>query len=280
MDGNMTAVGFLHPGKMGVTLASNAHAKTLWASAGRSTATVQRAESAGVVDAGTVEEMCGASDIVVSICPPDSAVTVAEHVAATGFTGTYVDANAISPATSVAISGLFERYIDGGVIGPPALEPGTTRMYLAGPGADDVAAIWDGSALDVRVIGPSAEGARASALKMAYAGWTKGSAALLLAINALAEASGVADELRVEWGLSQPGLAERSERMAPMIGAKAWRFSGEMHEIAATMDGAGVTASFHEGSADVYQRLAGFKDTPDAALADLLEALLASDAAQ
>ncbi len=91
---------------------------------------------------------------------------------------------------------MFTRYVDAGVIGPPADRAGTTRMYLSGPDAEEVAARWDGSLVETPVIGVGT--ASASALKMAYAGWTKGTAALLLATVALAEAEGVREALTAE----------------------------------------------------------------------------------
>lgn len=276
----MTTIGFLHPGKMGASLAACAvgAAERLWVSAGRSPATVARASAvAGLVDAGDLPTLCHRSQVVVSICPPSAADEVAERVAATGFDGVYVDANAVSPATAARVGARFgERYVDGSVIGPPAGRPGTTRLYLAGPQAAGLAPLWAGSALDVRPLAATAEGAPASTLKMAYAAWTKGSNALLLAVNALASQAGALDALRAEWELSQPGLRERSDRVAAGSGPKAWRFEGEMAEIAATMAAAGLPEGFHRGAEELYRRMAGFKDHPDPTLAEVL-AVLAAD---
>ncbi len=274
----MTTIGFLHPGQMGVTLAATAGTKpdvlTIWAGIGRSAATAERARSAGLTDVGDCAALCEQADIVVSICPPAAATEVAEQVEGLGFDGIYVDANAISPATSKTIGAHFPRFVDGGVIGPPATTPGTTRMYLAGSDAAEVAAHWAGSALDVRAISDSAADGAASALKMAYAGWTKGSSALLLAVNALAEATGVTDALRAEWDLSQPGLTERSQRLAAAVSPKAWRFAGEMTEIADTMAEAGLPGDFHAGASELYQRMAEFKDGPQPLLDEVLGHIL------
>ncbi len=272
-----TTIGFLHPGQMGVTIAANAGATTAWAGNGRSAESAARAESAGITDLGDVATLCRDSDIIVSICPPAAAPSVADQVSDCGFDRIYIDANAIAPATSKSIARKFEHYIDGGVIGPPAIDPGTTRMYLAGPGAADVAKIWDGSALDVRALSESADEAAASALKMAYAGWTKGQSALLLAINALAETAGVTDALRQEWDLSQQGLTGRSSGMAPAVARKAWRFAGEMDEIAATMAEAGLPDNFHLGAAELYRRMAQFKDGPEPTLEDVVHAVIPDD---
>lgn len=272
----MTTIGFLHPGQMGVSLAANVGggAKTVWAGQGRSPATAERAASASIGDVGSVAALTETCDVVVSICPPAAAISVADEVVATGFDGIYIDANAIAPATSKQIGAKFTSYIDGGVIGPPANKPGTTRLYLAGPGADGVAKYWDGSALDVRAISDSAAEAKASALKMAYAGWTKGRAALLLAVNALAESADVADVLRAEWDISQPGITAESTAMIPQLSAKAWRFAGEMEEIAASMAEAGVPDGFHLGAAEAYQRMAQFKEGPRPSLEEVVDAIL------
>ncbi len=271
----MAIVGFLHPGAMGVTLAATIEAEGLWVGSGRSAATAERAAAAGLDDAGSVEALCRRSDTVVSICPPSAAVEVATTVAETGFTGCYVDANAVSPATSARIGGFFgHRYVDGGVIGPPAERPGTTRLYLAGPGAMEVAELWRGTALDARVLSDDWDGAPASSLKMAYAAWTKGSSALLLTVNALAARAGVAEALGQEWELSQPGLGQRSAGTAAGAGPKAWRWIGEMEEIASTMAAADLPDDFHRGAAELYRRMAGFKDSVEPTLEEVVAAIL------
>ena len=101
----------------------------------------------------------------------------------------------------------------------------------------------------------------ASALKMCYAAFTKGSSALLLAVRALAESNGVTGELLAEWDISQPGLATRSANTAKSTSPKAWRFAGEMREIAATFRAADLPDGFHQAAADLYARMAALKDS-------------------
>jgi hypothetical protein len=125
---------------------------------------------------------------------------------------------------------------------------------LSGAGAQDVAGLFDGTRVRVRVVG--AEIGAASATKMAYAGWTKGSAALLLAIRAFARAEGVEDALVEEWALSQPHLDEASSRAARGAAGKSWRWVAEMEEIAASLEGAGLPPGFHHAAAAVFERLA------------------------
>ncbi len=272
----MTTIGILHPGDMGSVVGACAVAagsRVLWASEGRSAGSRQRAAAAGLEDAGTVAALVAASDVVLSVCPPHAALAQAREVARLRFGGLYVDANAVAPATGREIGAVVEAagaaFVDGGLIGPPPRNPGSTRLYLSGREAKRAAALFDGSALEAIAIG-DAPGA-ASALKMAYAAYTKGSSALLMAIRALAASEGVDDALLAEWRRSQPDLPKRSEAAARDNARKAWRFVGEMEEIAATFEAAGLPGGFHQAAAVIYARLADYKDvaTPPS-MADLV----------
>jgi len=198
-------VGLLHPGEMGAALgaALSAGGETVvWASAGRSAATAARARDAGLEDVGEVRELCRRSDVVIAVCPPHAAVEVAGSLR--DFAGIYLDANAISPMTARSVSVRVGRFVDGGIIGPPPSTQGTTRLYLSGAEAKLVADLFVGTVVDARIV--SADVGAASAVKMAYAAWTKGSSALVLATRALARAQGVEDTLLEEWRLSLPHL--------------------------------------------------------------------------
>lgn len=268
----MTTVGLLHPGAMGATVGAACGVEVVWAGRGRSAVTARRAIEAGLVDAGDLAGVVARSDVIVSVCPPEAAVAVADQVARCGFDGIYVDANAVAPATARSIAARFDRFVDGGIIGPPAVRAGTTRLYVAGEDAADVVALWAGSVLDVRDVDGGA--GAASALKMAYATWTKVSAALLLDVRALARAEGVEVALLEEWALSQPGTAERSEATAAGVGPKAWRFTGEMREIAAALEAAGLPAGFATAAAELYERIAALKDADAVDLDRVLRELL------
>jgi 3-hydroxyisobutyrate dehydrogenase-like beta-hydroxyacid dehydrogenase len=254
-------IGVLHPGEMGAALAECLEREVVWASEARSKASAERAKQAGIVDLGSVESLVNAVDLVISVCPPAQAWEVAVQVGNLGFDGIYVDANAVSPATARHIGNLFDRFVDGGIIGPPP-SPGhdATRLYLSGDEAEEVAAEFAASVVDARVIG--AEPGRASALKMAYAGWTKGSSALLLSVAALATSEDVIEALLDEWDMSLPELRERLEQVSARVGRKAWRFVGEMEEIARTHGDAGLPDGFHQAAADLYSRVALLKDQP------------------
>ncbi len=269
-------VSVLHPGAMGASIAaamSSAGHQVLGVASGRSLATVNRAREAQVTLIETLDETMDQVDLVLSICPPEAAVDVARDVQLTGYNGIYVDGNAIAPRTAAAIGEFFgDKFVDGGIVGPPAWRDGTTRFYLSGLMANDVAALFAGTLVTAKAIDGGA--GAASALKMCYAAYTKGSSALVLAIRALAEDNGVTEPLLAEWDFSQKGMRDSSERSARGTSPKAWRFAGEMREIAATFDGAGLPSGFHLAAAEVYERMAHFKNEDPAGLEQVIEALL------
>lgn len=271
-------IAVLHPGEMGAAVGrclTDAGHLVLWASHGRGTATAARAESAGLADAGSVEDLAGRAEVIMSVCPPHAALEVARAVA--GFEGTYVDANAISPATAREVATVIEgggaSYVDGGIIGAPPIAVGTTRLYLSGPRAAVVRDLFAGSPLDARAM--TGELTAASAVKMAYAAWTKGTAALLLAVRALARADGVEADLLAEWALSQPRREAGSARAAGSAGSKGWRWAGEMEEIAASMAESGLPGGFHQAAAEIFRRVPqlGPAATDEEALDAILTAL-------
>lgn len=251
-------VGLLHPGEMGAALAAQIKEDVLWASEGRSEVTVGRGVDAGLTDNISVGALVEASDLILSVCPPAATREVAQVVFELGFGGVYVDANAVAPATVRDIASRFEHFVDGGIVGPPPSDEMRCRLYLSGSRAQEVADLFVDSQVEAVVVG--SEPGSASAVKAAYAGWTKGSAALLLATAAYARSEGVSDALIAEWETSIPGLAERLEATASRIGRKAWRFAGEMYEISSAYEAVGLPGEFHEAAADLYERLSGLKD--------------------
>ncbi|HUF91826.1 MAG TPA: DUF1932 domain-containing protein [Candidatus Limnocylindria bacterium] len=258
-------VGLLHPGEMGSAVGATlvaGRARVLWASEGRSAATRARAVEIGLEDGGTLAAVVKASRVILSVAPPHGAVDLARAVAALGFRGIYVDANAVAPDTTRQIGAIVEgggaRFVDGGIIGPATRKRGAARIYLSGPAAPDVAGLFAAGPVDPVVMdGPAGA---ASAVKMAYAGWGKGSNALLAAIRAFAVAEGVDSALLAEWKISMPEMPARSERAYSDNARKAWRFVGEMDEIARAFAAAGLPTGFHEAAHDIYERLAVYKD--------------------
>jgi 3-hydroxyisobutyrate dehydrogenase-like beta-hydroxyacid dehydrogenase len=240
-------VGLLHPGQMGAAiggaLQANGH-QVIWASEGRSGET--RARARPFRDVHTVAAVAAEADVILSVCPPHAALDVAR--ASSRFSGLYVDANAISPLRAAEIATIHARYADGSIVGPPPRALGETRLYLSGEGSREVAGLFNGSIVDARVV-PDA-----SALKMAYAAWSKGTAALLLAVRDVARHYGVESALHEEWRLSQSELFDRLERAERSAASKGWRWIGEMEEIADTFDAAGAPPGFHRAAAEVYRR--------------------------
>jgi 3-hydroxyisobutyrate dehydrogenase-like beta-hydroxyacid dehydrogenase len=227
-----------------------------WASEARSTETCERADTAGLEDVSTLSALVGSVDVIVAVCPPHAARAVAEAVVAQGFAGTYVDANAIAPSTAhdlgTIIEGAGAGYVDGSLIGPPPRAPGTTRLFLSGHGAVETASLFDGTLLQTVVLSTSP--VAASAVKMSYAAYTKGTQALLLAARGLAEATGVDAALVEEWARSQPGLAERHGNARDAAAAKGWRWESEMREIATAFAAADLPSGFHEAAAEVFRQ--------------------------
>ena len=230
-------------------LVGNGH-EVVWASEGRSEETRARAEAAGLLDAGTLTALAARSELVISLCPPEHAIAVSDALRSAGYDGIFVDANAVAPETVHRIA----PTVDGGVIGPPPRAAGSTRLYLSGPGAAEVAGLFSGSPLDARVVDEAI--GSASALKMTYAAYTKGMAALLLALRETSRFHGVDDALLGEWEISQPQLTGMYELAAASSGPKAWRWIAEMEEIAATFAAAGQPDGFHRAAAEVYRSVA------------------------
>lgn len=273
-------VGLLHPGAMGAAVGAQLVAngvRTLWVEDGRGTATRRRAEEAGLVAVPGLGGLAECS-IVVSICPPASSLDVAQAVAATDFQGVYLDANAISPGHARQIETLFaERggvaVVDGGVVGPPPHKPGTSRLYLSGPG-DAVGEIHDLFApttlQPVVLEGPVGQ---ASALKLSFATYNKISYALAAQAYALAEHHGVHNELRDLAGAVLPNTPFGKPDQIATAGQRAWRWEGEMAEIGAACVDASVPDDMLRAAEGTFAAWTAFKNDETVTLHQLLAAL-------
>jgi 3-hydroxyisobutyrate dehydrogenase-like beta-hydroxyacid dehydrogenase len=272
-------IGILHPGEMGISVAASAQNSghdVYWVSAGRSLQTRRRAQTQALLEAHSLAELCRVCTIIISVCPPHAAEEVARQVVGHSFRGIYADFNAIAPQRAVRLEQMMAgpgiAFVDGGVIGGPAWEAGKTWLYLSGRESPRIANCFAAGPLETETIGD--EIGRASALKMCYAAYSKGTTALLAAILGTAESLGVRQELAQQWSRGDSDFAGQAEQRVRRVTAKAWRFAGEMEEIAATFAGAGMPDGFHEAAADLYRRLAAFKDqetTP--ALTEVMTAL-------
>jgi 3-hydroxyisobutyrate dehydrogenase-like beta-hydroxyacid dehydrogenase len=262
---------------MGIAVAVTAHnsgSEVFWASEHRGAATQNRALDAGLHDAGTLAGLCELCPVIVSVCPPEFAERVAEDVAERSYQGTYVDANAISPERTQRIARRLEdcgaRFVDGGIIGPPPTRRNQAWLYLAGDHAAGIAPCFSNGPLEVEVLAGGI--GRASALKMCFAAYSKGSIALAMAVLAAAERLNVLEDLKRQWarnGPSLPDLEREISRAAP----KSWRFAGEMREIATTFQNAGLPSGFHQAAAEIFRRLEEFKNL-DPAVRDVMATLL------
>jgi len=271
-------IALLHPGEMGAAIGACLVAsgyRVVWDSTGRSPATRARADAAGLKDLASLDRVLKAASVVLSVCPPHGALELARTVAEKGYTGIYVDANAVSPDTAREAARTLEAsgasFVDGGIIGSPPGKASRTRLYLSGRRAESVAALFAGGNLEaIPLDGPVGT---ASALKVCYAAWTKGATALLAAIRALARQHGVETALLQEWSQSQPELPRRSEAIGTSA-RKAWRWIAEMEEIASSLGAAGLPEGFHLAAAEIYRRLESFKDcTAPPQLPEVIDAL-------
>ncbi|MBN1238517.1 MAG: NAD(P)-dependent oxidoreductase [Gammaproteobacteria bacterium] len=232
-------------------------------SSGRSALSRSLAETAGIEDVGSLPALLDAADVLLSILPPSAALGFAERVAASIETARarplFADCNAVAPHTlkriEQRIAAAGAPFVDVGIVGP-APGPRTkapTRFYASG-GARAALLRWNVPELRVVDMGP--EAGRASAIKMCYAALNKGTDALHAAILLAAERLGVRPELMEELAASQTHAASRMAARVPFLAATAERYTGEMHEIAATFEAAGVTPDFHRGAAWLYGLLA------------------------
>jgi 3-hydroxyisobutyrate dehydrogenase-like beta-hydroxyacid dehydrogenase len=270
-------IAILHPGEMGAAIGSclvSRGLRVVWAGEGRSADSRRRADCAGFEDSCTLGQALAGVGVALSVCVPSGAMELAREVAACGFRGIYVDANAISPAHSREIGRLVEsagaRFVDGGIIGLPPTPKRVTRLYLCGADANAIAALFEGTQAQA-VVMDGVPGA-ASALKVCFAAWSKGETALLGGIRALAHHEGIDDTLMSEWRRSMPGLAEQSEHIVQRAW-KAWRWAGEMEEIAASFEAANLPSGFL-ANAEIYRRLACLKNSTEAPSRDEINALL------
>jgi 3-hydroxyisobutyrate dehydrogenase-like beta-hydroxyacid dehydrogenase len=249
-----------------------------WVPEGRGPATRDRAAAAGLVALDSIDELT-TCEVVLSVCPPAAALDVARQVARTGFTGCYVDANAISPRHSAEIATVLgaATVVDGGIVGPPPRRPDTTRLYLSGP--DDAVArvhtlFADTAVIPVAVPGPVGA---ASALKLAFATYNKVSTLLAAQAHALARHHGVDTHLRELATAVLPATPLAAPEGLTAAARKAWRWAPEMHEIADTCRDADLPADLLTAAETFLEHWRHHKDDAAVTLDQLLDALSATE---
>jgi 3-hydroxyisobutyrate dehydrogenase-like beta-hydroxyacid dehydrogenase len=270
------AVGLLHPGAMGAAIGAQivaAGTRVVWCPYGRSPATRKRAEAAGLVPIAA-EELFAASDVIVSLVPPAAAEDTAAAAADHGFTGVYVEANAIRPERYYAIAERLAAagatVVDACVLGPPPPGAQPTRLYLSGGDAcDRVAALVPDTVEVVALEGPAG---RASALKIAQSVAQKVTRVQAILAHALASHYGVTEELTAATA-SWPHPAAGPDRF-PGIAARAWRWAPELADAAAALREAGLPDQPVTAAAallDAWEPLRGTDTDTDTVLAALID---------
>jgi putative dehydrogenase len=256
-------VAVIAPGMMGAAVGKRLvdnGVKVLTSLKGRSAETATRAKAAGMAVAG--DEEIAASDFILSILPPGDAVALAERfqpaLKASNAKPVYVDCNAINPKTVDRVAAVIAPtdcpFVDSGIIGSPP-KPGDAgpRFYASGPAAPRFATLRQ-YGLHVRVLDGAMSAA--SALKMSYAGITKGTQAIGAAMMLAATRAGSADALFAELSSSQKEMFAWFKRGLALMPPKAYRWVAEMHEIAGFVGEDPTAHELYEGAAHFYERIA------------------------
>jgi L-threonate 2-dehydrogenase len=266
-------VTIIAPGEMGSGVGarlSQRGAKVTTSLAGRGAASAERARRAGMAAITQDDDLIANCDIVLSILPPSEAVALARRLVPAltkaGGRAAYVDCNAVAPRTVAAVAEIIapsgSRFIDVGIIGgAPKPEGYTPRFYASGEAASELLVLAE-FGLDIRLV-EGGVGA-ASALKMSYASLTKGFSAIGIAAARGAAIGNVAEVLRAEFADSQPQLFAWLQRQVPTIYPKAYRWVGEMEEIARFL-GDDPGAEMFAGAAHTYDAIAERWDEKDEA---------------
>ncbi len=238
---------------------------------GRSAESAARAAAAGMRGVGLAD--LGLADMILSIVPPGEARALAERLGPVLTPATvYVDCNAVSPETVLGIAGVIAgtaaRFVDAGIVGGPPRPGYDPIFYASGPDAAAFARLAD-HGLVVRVLdGPVGA---ASAMKMSYAGVTKGLIGLGSAMILGAARGGSAEALRAELAASQPMLLDWFQRHVPGMFPKAYRWVAEMEEISGFLAADPAAAKIFEGLSELYARLAADEAGETADLAAFLK---------
>jgi 3-hydroxyisobutyrate dehydrogenase-like beta-hydroxyacid dehydrogenase len=264
-------VAVVAPGEMGAAVAARLGergVKIITSLAGRSAASIARAERAGMLAAADDDALIGGADFLLSIVPPAEAVALAQRLVPALTRAVkkpvYVDCNAISPATAVEIGNVLAPtgcpYVDAGIIGPPPLPNATgTRIYVSGAAAPGVARLSEFGVPFLLLDGPVGA---ASALKMSYAGITKGFTAVAVAMALGATRAGSAGALHDELALSQPQLLAWLSRQVPRMYPKAYRWVAEMEEIGHFLGDDAAEGEMFANVARLYREIADVARAP------------------
>ncbi|MEU3259945.1 DUF1932 domain-containing protein [Streptomyces albidoflavus] len=259
MKSDIAAVGLLHPGSMGAAFAAQLRAQgttVLWCPVGRSDASRQRAELAGMEAVDDLGQLLRRVGLVISLCPPAAAEEVVAEVAKHGFRDrTYVEANAITPQRVRAVAACLPdtAVLDGSVVGSPPVGGKQPTLYLSGPPRHValVADLFEGTDVQTRSLGN--EIGQASALKLAYSSYQKASRVLAAVAYGVADANGVADEL-LQIAAKRTGSYLTETDYIPKTAARAWRWAPELEDAADLLAESGLPDHFMRGIAAALHR--------------------------
>jgi 3-hydroxyisobutyrate dehydrogenase-like beta-hydroxyacid dehydrogenase len=275
---SVKTIGVMSPGDMGQAVAQQlqrAGFEVLTALEARSERTRALGRSAGLVDVGSVTRLVERADVVMSIMNPASALDFATEVAAamqaTGRRPLFLDCNALAPDSKRRVQQIIAsagaRMLDVGIIGPPPRGAAAPRLYVSGPGAEEVLALATPQLL-VRIAGERI--GDAAAVKMCFAALGKGVQALAAQILVAADRYGVTDTVVAEYAATSPGVHAFAMQQLPAMPPKAYRWAPEMREIALTFGAVGLPPATYEGVAQMYEFIAQTalgRESPEAAAA-------------
>ncbi|MGA5823541.1 DUF1932 domain-containing protein [Kitasatospora sp. NPDC094028] len=256
--------------------AASAGARVLWCPAGRSAATVRRAEQAGLEPVAELSELLAQAEAVLSLCPPAAAEDVAHEAAEHQFAGVYIEGNAISPERAERIAGLVGRsaraVVDGAVIGSPPVGSKTARLFLSGPAnaTSLVARLFTNSSVSTPVLGE--EIGKASALKVAYTTYQKASRVVAALSYGLAHHHGV-DQALLDVASARPGSYLLETDYIAKTATRAWRWAPELEEAADTLVASGLPDEVMRAVASTLRCWTDAKDSGGLSVEDALEIL-------
>jgi 3-hydroxyisobutyrate dehydrogenase-like beta-hydroxyacid dehydrogenase len=258
-------VGLMHPGSMGAAFAAQLRSKgttVLWCPTGRSESSRQRAEQASMEPVTSLTDLLERVDVLLSLCPPAAAEDVAAQVAAHGFRGTYVEANAITPrrVRNIAECLPYAAVVDGAVVGSPPVGGKSPTLYLAGP-REQVVRLEDlfaGTDVQTHPLGDDI--GQASALKLAYSSYQKASRVLAAVAYGLADANGVSDEL-LHIASKRTGSYLTETAYIPKTASRAWRWAPELEDAADLLVETGLPGHLMHAVAEVLHSWDEARDT-------------------
>jgi len=261
-------------GEMGSAVGRRLHkmgARVMTELNGRSEQSARRAKNAGLEIIDDDELLIRQSNLILSIVPPGVACAVADRfrgpLEKTAHKPTFVECNAIAPVTVRHIETILKEtgcgFVDAGIIGgPPSIDDLTKgpRFYASGCHAQKISILTQ-YGLDISIL--DAPIGAASALKLAYAGLTKGFTALGAAMIGAAARNNLDAALRAELARSQPDMLMRLDRFIPAMFPKAYRWIAEMEQIADFAGEENQGSTIYKGAARLYERIAAEFESED-----------------